>query len=151
VTRLRLSLMGAALLLAACAAPATRPAPGMDPTREITEMMEASAQAWNRRDLDAFLTTYLDSPEITYVDTRGVIRGRAGIREMYASGWFAPGRDPGQLTFRDIEARVLGDGHALATGRFEVRIPGRDPATGIFTLVLRRTPEGWRIVHDHSS
>jgi len=53
-------------------------------------------------------------------------------------------------SFRDVEVHVLGGGHALALGRYEVRIPGREMATGPFSLTLRRTPQGWRIIHDHS-
>jgi uncharacterized protein (TIGR02246 family) len=121
------------------------------PRAEIVAMMEASADGWNRRDLDAFLVPYLAGAEPTFVGGTGLIRGRDAIREMYASGWFAPGRDPGRLRFEEMEVRPLGPDHALATGRYVVEIPGRDTATGIFTIVLRRTAAGWRIVHDHSS
>jgi uncharacterized protein (TIGR02246 family) len=152
VTRIRRHLAAAALLLlAACAAPAARPAPSADATREITQLLTLSTEGWNRRDLDAFLHPYLDSPDITFVGARGLVRGKAAIRENYATGWFAPGRDPGRLSFRDIEVRMLGGGHALALGRYEVRIPGQELATGLFSLTLRHTPAGWRIIHDHSS
>lgn len=152
MTRLRRHAAAAALLLlAACAAPAAGPAPAADAGREITALLTTSAEGWNRRNLDTFLLPYLDSPEITFVGSRGLVRGKAAIRDTYAGGWFAPGRDPGQLAFRDIEVRLLGGGHALAVGRYEVRIPGQELATGLFSLALRRTPEGWRIIHDHSS
>jgi len=152
MTRLRHALGSAALLLlSACAAPAGGPAPETDASREITALLVQSTEGWNRRDLDEFLVPYLDSPDITYVGSRGIVRGKAAIRESYATGWFAPGRDPGRLSFREIEVRVLGSGHALAVGRWEVRIPGSDPASGFFSLTLQRTPQGWRIIHDHSS
>jgi ketosteroid isomerase-like protein len=28
--------------------------------------------------------------------------------------------------------------------------PEQKPLSGLFTVVLRRLPEGWRVVHDHS-
>jgi uncharacterized protein (TIGR02246 family) len=152
VNRVRHTVAGAALLLlAACAAPAAGPAPNAGAEREIVQLLQLSAEGWNRRDLDEFMITYLDSPDITFVGGNTILRGKTAIRRNYADGWFAPGRDPGRLSFRDIEVRMLGGGHALAVGRYEVRIPGRDMATGLFSLTLRRTPQGWRIIHDHSS
>jgi ketosteroid isomerase-like protein len=45
---------------------------------------------------------------------------------------------------------MLGDEHALVRGRFRLQMKN-DAPTGIFTLILRKTPAGWRIVHDHTS
>lgn len=135
-------------LFAACAAPAAGPAPATD-AAAITDVLVRSTAEWNRRDLDAFMATY--TADATYVDTRGLIRGRDAVQRMYAGSWFAPGRDPGQLRFSDIEVRMLGRDHALAVGRFTVELPGRNPATGMFSLTMQRTPRGWRIIHDHSS
>jgi uncharacterized protein (TIGR02246 family) len=138
------------LALAACAAPAPAgaPAPAAD-AAAITDVLVRSTEGWNRRDLDAFMEAYADDG--TFVGARGLMRGRAAVRESYATSWFSPGRDPGQLRFADIEVRMLGRDHALAVGRFIVDIPGRDTATGLFSLTMRRTPDGWRILHDHSS
>ena len=138
------------LALAACTAPAAGPVPAAD-TQAITDGLVRSTEGWNRRDLDAFMEPYLDSPRTTYVGERGLVRGKAAIRESYATSWFAPGRDPGRLRFENIEVRMLGRNHALAVGRFVVEVPGRAPATGMFSLTMQRTPQGWRIVHDHSS
>jgi uncharacterized protein (TIGR02246 family) len=144
----RFSALVAVLALAACAAPAAGPAPA-DDAQAITGVLVRSAEGWNRKDLDAFMEPY--AAEATYVGARGLVRGKAAIRESYATTWFAPGRDPGQLRFADIEVRMLGRDHALAVGRFTVEMPGRDPATGMFSLAMIRTPAGWRILHDHSS
>lgn len=147
---LRLPAGAALLALAACAAPPRGPAPAGD-QEAIVALLVESTEGWNRRDLDAFMVPYLEGPEATYVGSRGLVRGKAAIRETYATSWFAPGRDPGRLRFQDIEVRMLGRDHALAVGRYVVEAAGRDTSTGLFSLVLRRTPAGWRIVHDHSS
>ena len=148
----RRAALAAVLVLAACAAPAPAsgpiPAPAAD-AAAITGVLVRSTEGWNRKDLDAFMEPYAD--EATFVSSRGVARGKVAIRENYATSWFAPGRDPGQLRFADIEVRMLGPDHALAVGRFIVDIPGRETATGMFSLAMIRTPAGWRILHDHSS
>lgn len=146
----RAGLIALLLVLAACAAPA--PASGPAPATEaapITDVLVRSSEGWNRRDLDDFMAPYAE--DATYVDSRGIVRGKAAIQQTYATGWFAPGRDPGRLRFENIEVRMLGRDHALAVGRFVVEWQGRDPATGTFSLVMVRTPAGWRIQHDHSS
>jgi ketosteroid isomerase-like protein len=48
---------------------------------------------------------------------------------------------------------VLGKDYALANGRFALKrtAAGGGDAAGRFTLVLRKTKSGWKIIHDHSS
>jgi len=59
----------------------------------------------------------------------------------------------GKLTFSEIEVRTLAPGVALANGKYELKrtAAGGGGAAGRFTLVLRKTPAGWKIIHDHSS
>lgn len=56
----------------------------------------------------------------------------------------------GKLAFEELSIELLGRDHALVRGRFRLRLRDAAP-TGIFTLVLRKTSAGWRIVHDHTS
>jgi ketosteroid isomerase-like protein len=59
----------------------------------------------------------------------------------------------GTLAYSEIEVRVLGPGLVLTNGKFELkRTPaGGGDASGRFTLVIRKTVAGWKIIHDHSS
>ena len=58
----------------------------------------------------------------------------------------------GALTFSDLEETPLGPGYAILYGRFHLSRPGAPGEdTGVFDLVMRRTPQGWRIVSDHTS
>lgn len=148
----------AALVLAATAAcasalPGTAPAPaeGSD-AAAIRQVLEASAQAWNRGDMDAFLLPYLDSPATTFMGT-DVVRGKDAIREFYRGTWWRNGTPSGILSYRGIEVRPLGRDYALSTGHWITsdRATGRQSRTGIFSLTWMRTPQGWRIIHDHSS
>jgi ketosteroid isomerase-like protein len=56
----------------------------------------------------------------------------------------------GTLTFSDLEIEQLGPNSAVALGRWELK-RASDSLYGRFTLILRKTPDGWRIVHDHTS
>lgn len=120
---------------------------------EINALMQASVDAWNQGDLDGFLLPYLDSPQTTYVGSGGLVRGKAAIRERYQSSYWRDGTPGETLRFEGIEARPLGLDDALATGRWMVadRTTAQTTGSGTFSLVLRRTAAGWRIIHDHSS
>jgi beta-aspartyl-peptidase (threonine type) len=56
----------------------------------------------------------------------------------------------GKLTFKDLSIEPLGPDHALVRGRFHLELK-KHTATGLFTLIMKRTPAGWRIIHDHTS
>ncbi|HEV2124755.1 MAG TPA: nuclear transport factor 2 family protein [Chloroflexota bacterium] len=144
------------LALAACsaAAPArTIPTATADPTAEIVAALDASTEAWNAGELEGFLEPYLDSPGTTFVGGSGLLRGKDAIRESYRRSYWRTGTPEDRLSFQEIEVRPLGPEHALAVGRYVVarRATGEQTATGLFSLVLVRTAQGWRILHDHSS
>ncbi len=139
------------LLSAGCATGA--PAPAMpDATVAVPAMLRASAKDWNRGDLDGFLDDYLDSPETAFVGS-DVSFGVDEIRARYLRSYWSTGRPEGLLAFEDIHVRPIGSDHALARGRYVLtdRSTDRLTSTGMFSLVLVRTPDGWRIIHDHSS
>ena len=56
----------------------------------------------------------------------------------------------GQLAFENLEIEPVGPDFATARGRFRLKMK-EDQPTGLFTLWLRKFPDGWKIVHDHSS
>ena len=50
----------------------------------------------------------------------------------------------------ELEFRFLGPDAALVLGRWHLKRDKGDIG-GVFTLVWQRFPEGWKIVHDHTS
>ena len=150
----------AALLIAltACSSGGTVPAGEPTPAAmsaaqtEIVRLLQESAAEWNRGNLDGFIHPYADSPTITYMGANGVVRGKPALRQEYASTWFRGGRPAGQLSFSDIEVRMLGPEHALSIGKWKVVLASNNQErTGTFSIIWQRRPEGWRMVHDHSS
>jgi len=121
-------------------------------TDEIRTLLKNSEDAWNRGDLPAFASAYEDSPETTFIGREVTRGGTRAILERYRRTY--PTRDAmGQLTFSEIEIRTLAADVVLATGKYELKriaAAGGD-ASGRFTLILRRSAAGWKIIHDHSS
>lgn len=117
--------------------------------RLITAELQESADAWNRGDLSGHLAGYADST--TFMSRQGPRRGVEYIRDAFTRSYFSDGAPDQELGFTSIEARALGPNHALVTGSFRLSGGGMDEQSGWFTLVLARTADGWRIIHDHSS
>jgi len=115
----------------------------------ILGILNAQQAAWNHGDVDAFLQGYWHSPELTFAGSSGIARGWDGVLARYRKSY--PDRDSmGQLEFSELEFRFLGADAALVLGHWHLTRSKGDVG-GVFSLVWQRFPEGWRIVHDHTS
>jgi uncharacterized protein (TIGR02246 family) len=115
----------------------------------INTVLRTQQSAWNRGDVDAFLTGYWRSPELTFSGSSGVARGWDGVLARYKKNY--PDRAAmGQLDFSNLEFRFLGPDAALVLGHWHLKRE-KDDVGGVFTLVWQRFPDGWKIIHDHTS
>jgi uncharacterized protein (TIGR02246 family) len=121
-----------------------------DGEAEIRTVLQQQADAWNRHDLEAFMQGYWHSPQLTFFSGAEVQHGWDAARERYRKAYQAEGRAMGKLDFSDLRIEMLGPAAAFVRGAFHLTMPdGKEPHE-IFTLVFRRLPEGWRIIHDHT-
>ena len=121
-------------------------------TDDVRAVLQHSEEAWNRGDLAAFASYYEDSPETTFIGREVVRGGVEAILERYRRTY--PTRESmGKLAFSNVEVRTLAPGVALVTGEFHLErtAAGGGNAAGRYTLILRKTPAGWKIIHDHTS
>jgi uncharacterized protein (TIGR02246 family) len=123
-----------------------------DPGPAIRTMMKDSETAWNRGDLVTFASYYEDSPETTFMGKEVVRGGVKAILDRYRRSYPTP-EAMGTLTFSEIEVRPLAEGVALVTGKFALKrtAAGGGDSSGRYTLIVRKTPSGWKIIHDHTS
>lgn len=117
---------------------------------EICGMMQRSAGAWNRGDLDAFVADYLPGMRTTYIGSQGITRGANAIRGAYAPR-FAPGGTRDSLSFQALEVDLLAPDVANAIATYVLMRGDSVTAKGPTSLVMRRVSGRWLIVHDHSS
>jgi ketosteroid isomerase-like protein len=117
--------------------------------RAIRKILDAQQSAWNTGNVDAFLEGYWHSPGLTFSGSGGIARGWDGVLARYKKNY--PDRAAmGQLDFSGLEFHFLGKDAALVLGRWHLARAKGDVG-GVFSLVWQRFPEGWRIVHDHTS
>jgi ketosteroid isomerase-like protein len=115
----------------------------------ITAALTAQLHAWNEGNVDAFLVGYWHSPDLTFSGSSGVSRGWDGVMARYKKSY--PDRAAmGQLDFSGLEFRFLGPDAALVLGNWHLHREKGDVG-GVFSLVWQRFPDGWKIIHDHTS
>lgn len=115
----------------------------------IVKVLNDQLKAWNGGDVNAFLAGYWHSPEVTFSGGGGIARGWDGVLARYKKNY--PDRDAmGHLDFSELEFRFLGSDAALVLGHWHLAREQGDIG-GVFSLVWQRFPEGWRIIHDHTS
>lgn len=116
---------------------------------QIRNVLRVQQAAWNRGDIDAFMNGYARSRSTTFVSEDTVRRGWETVRDRYRKK-YSDRAKMGLLTFSDLEIASLGSDAAVVLGRWKLK-RAQDQPHGRFTLIFRRLPEGWRIVHDHTS
>ena len=77
--------------------------------------------------------------------------GWEAMRDRYRRRYQAEGRAMGRLAFSSIEIEPLGADAAFVRGGWRLTMPDGTKPGGLFTLLFRKLPEGWKIVHDHTS
>jgi ketosteroid isomerase-like protein len=116
---------------------------------EIRSVLRMQQDAWNHGDIDRFMNGYAHSRRTVFVSEDTVRRGWETVRNRYREK-YSDRAKMGVLTFSDLEIVLLSPDSAVALGRWKLK-RAKDRPHGQFTLIFRRLPEGWRIVHDHTS
>lgn len=140
-------LASALVVLAACSTPhAFMPADD----QAIRAVLATQQAAWNRGDLDAFMAGYAKSQDLVFTSGGKIRRGWQDTYDKYRAKYGSDRSTMGQLAFELVSIQSLGADGAIVLGRWKLT---DTPVAGggVFSLALARTPEGWRIVHDHTS
>lgn len=118
-------------------------------TVQIRSVLRAQQDAWNRGDIEEFMNGYARSASTVFVSDDTIRRGWETVRERYRKK-YSDRAKMGALSFSDLEITLLSTDAAVVLGRWSLK-RANDQPHGRFTLVFKRLPEGWRIVHDHTS
>jgi ketosteroid isomerase-like protein len=149
------------LLFVALTAPAARSQDSPDATSnlhtatrqelDVIKVLLAQEAAWNRGDIEAFVRAYKDSPDILFISHQ-VNRGYAGLLDQYRRDY--PNKAAmGNLSFSGLEVHTLDDRFAVCIGKYDLDRGKKDGghSEGLFSLILEKTDQGWKIVVDHTT
>jgi ketosteroid isomerase-like protein len=137
------------ILISAAVFAAPAETPNASAIDQIKSVLHAQQDAWNRGDIDGFMDGYARSPSTVFVSEDEVRRGWETVRERYRQK-YSDRTKMGNLSFSDIEITPLSPDAAVVLGHWTLK-RANDQPLGRFTLIFKHFPEGWRIVHDHTS
>src|SRR6201996_1248341 len=118
---------------------------------DVVKIILAQQAAWNKGDLDGYLSRYKDAPD-TQAVLANLVRGVDNIRAAYRQNF--PNKDAmGEIEDTDIDVRALGDNYALATGKYHLNRSKKSGGSieGTFMELFEKTPNGWQIIFSQST
>jgi ketosteroid isomerase-like protein len=118
-------------------------------TEAIRAVLDAQVAAWNRGSLRGFMDGYARTDSLRFASGGTVRRGWQAALDGYVRGY--PDKEAmGTLRFDSLDVQVLSPSWAVVFGRWRLQ-RAADAPNGLFTLLFHKRPDGWRIVHDHTS
>jgi ketosteroid isomerase-like protein len=115
----------------------------------VRVVLEQQVRAWNSGDLAGFMEGYAKSGGTRFASGGDITLGWQTVFDRYQKK-YGTGASMGTLRFSNLDIGSLGPDSAFAFGHWHLT-RGADISSGLFTLLFRKTSDGWRIVHDHTS
>jgi beta-aspartyl-peptidase (threonine type) len=121
------------------------------PELAIRAELAEQVSAWNRGDLKGYMQGYWHSPELTFFAGDKESTGWDAAYQRYRAAYLGKDREMGKLNFANLRIEMLGGQAAFVRGTWQLTMKDGSQRRGLFTVVLRKFDDGWRIIHDHSS
>ena len=117
--------------------------------KEIRTVLDDSEAGWNSGNIKRYMECYQKSEKMRFAGNGSFTFGWENTLKRYQKSY--PDKAAmGKLLFSDVDITLLSPDAAYVFGRWTLTYPDRK-RTGLYTLVMRKFKEGWRIIHDHSS
>ena len=116
----------------------------------IVGVIEAQAAAWNKGDLDGYMAGYAKIDALIFTSGGKIRRGYQATHDAFMTKYAQDKSKMGRLLFEIVEVQPVGADGAIVLGTWNLTCSPSDGG-GVFSVILERRPEGWRIVHDHTS
>ncbi|MBI4852679.1 MAG: nuclear transport factor 2 family protein [Acidobacteria bacterium] len=117
---------------------------------EIEKVLSDQVLAWNKGNLEGFMDGYWQSESLSFYSGKTTTNGWQQTLDRYRLRYQSEGKEMGTLTFKDLEIEMLGTNNAFVRGKWQLELKSENVG-GLFTLVLKKFPNGWRVIHDHTS
>ena len=115
----------------------------------IRAVLNAQRDAWNKGDIEGYMDGYERSETTVFVSGDNVTHGWQTVLERYKKSYNTREK-MGELSFSDLEITMLSKDSAVVLGRWLLKRASDEPH-GRFTLIFKKTKNGWKIIHDHTS
>ncbi len=117
---------------------------------EVRAVLAAQQAAWNAGDLDGFMAGYARTDQLVFTSGGNIRRGWQATHDKFLARYGGDPTTMGHLAFEIIQVQPVGRDGAVVLGRW--RLTATPAAgSGIFSVIVERRAEGWRVIHDHTS
>lgn len=116
---------------------------------EVRALLTAQVAAWNRGDIPGFMVAYEKSASLRFASGGSITHGWQPTLDRYLRR-YPDQATMGTLAFTIHEVELLAADAAVVFGKWELT-RAADKPWGLFTLVMKKRSDGWRIVSDHTS
>ena len=120
-----------------------------DAEADIRQLLAAQQRAWNHGDIAGYMQGYWQSPQLRFASGGSITHGYDETLQRFSSR-YADRAAMGRLEFELLELLITGEQHAMVFGRWTLQ-RASDRPNGLFTLMLQKFPDGWKITRDHTS
>ena len=117
--------------------------------RRVIQVLTSQQTAWNNGDIEGYMRGYWKSDSLLFTSSGNIQRGWQATFEKYKKSYDTKAK-MGTLNFSDFEIMPLSPTSAWVFGRWELK-RDKDNPKGVFTLILRKFGDDWKIIHDHTS
>jgi len=112
-------------------------------------LLNKQTAAWNKGNLDEFMSGYWNNDSLMFVGKNGVTYGYANTLNNYKKNYNSPEK-MGKLFFEIIKVKKLSAEYYWVLGKYFLKRSIGD-AGGQYTLLIKKINGQWMIIADHSS
>lgn len=120
-----------------------------DLEKEVYDEVVKASDAWNRHDLEGYLDAFWRSDDLVVVVEGEVVHGWTLLSKALHGGYPNPS-EMGELTLDRVQVQMLAPDLAQVLDWDTITFP-KKKEFGTATIVMKRLPEGWRVVLMHTS
>jgi hypothetical protein len=126
----------------------TKNKPSESDEKMVRDLLRIQENAWNGGNIEKFMTTYWNSPELVFIGSKGITYGWQATLERYQKN-YPDTVAMGKLKFDILELNQIEKNTVFLIGKFSLtRSIGN--VSGMFTLVIKKIKGQWLIISDHS-
>lgn len=117
--------------------------------RFILQVLSNQQKAWNDGSIAGYMEGYWKSDSLLFTSGGNIQTGWKATFEKYKKSYGSKEK-MGVLNFSNLNVKLLSSESAWIFGNWELKRE-KDNPKGVFTLILKKFSDGWKIVHDHTS
>ena len=115
----------------------------------IRKLLDDQTKAWNRGDIDNFMTGYWENDSLMFIGKSGVTYGWKNTLSNYKKN-YPDTAAMGQLSFTILDVKKLSPKYYHVIGKWHLKRSIGD-LNGHYTLLFENINGKWVIIADHSS